>query len=389
MEFSKKLQQLPTQFFAALVQKVNLALEEGRDVINLGQGNPDQPTPTHIIQALQEAAENPQNHKYSPFRGLAELRQAAADFYQREYQVELNPDTEVAILGGTKIGLVELPLAVLNPGDTMLLPDPGYPDYLSGVVLGDVNFEVMPLFAENDFLPDYHALPDEVKEKAKLLYLNYPNNPTGGTASLAFFEETVRFAREHNIIVSHDFAYGAIGFDGNKPVSFLQAKGAKEVGIEMYTLSKTYNMAGWRIGFAVGNAEIIAAINLIQDHLFCSQFPAIQQAAAVALTASQQYADELRATYERRRNVLIEEARRIGWHVTAPKGSFFAWLPVPLGYTSEQFADLLLEKADIAVAAGNGFGQYGEGYVRVGLLVSEERLREAIHRIEQLQLFKR
>ncbi|MFJ7698000.1 pyridoxal phosphate-dependent aminotransferase [Lysinibacillus fusiformis] len=387
MEFSKKLQQLPTQFFAALVQKVNNALEEGRDVINLGQGNPDQPTPTHIIQAMQKAAENPQNHKYSPFRGIAELRQAAADFYKREYDVEIDPDTEVAILGGTKIGLVELPLAVLNPGDTMLLPDPGYPDYLSGVVLGDVNFEVMPLFAENNFLPDYNALPKEVKEKAKLLYLNYPNNPTGGTASLEFFEETIRFAKEHNIIVSHDFAYGAIGFDGNKPISFLQANGAKEVGIEMYTLSKTYNMAGWRIGFAVGNADLIAAINLIQDHLFCSQFPAIQQAAAVALTSSQECADELRATYERRRNVLIEEAHRIGWQVTAPKGSFFAWLPVPLGFTSEQFADILLDKADIAVAAGNGFGQYGEGYVRIGLLVSEERLREAIHRIEQLNLF--
>ena len=387
MEFSKKLQQLPTQFFAALVQKVNAALAEGRDVINLGQGNPDQPTPPHIIKALQEAAENPLNHKYPPFRGIAELRQAAADFYKREYNVDINPDTEVAILGGTKIGLVELPLAILNPGDTMLLPDPGYPDYLSGVVLGDVNFEVLPLFAENSFLPDYAALPDNIKEKAKLLYLNYPNNPTGGTATIEFFEETVRFAKEHNIIVSHDFAYGAIGFDGNKPVSFLQADGAKDVGIEMYTLSKTYNMAGWRIGFAVGNADIIAAINLIQDHLFCSQFPAVQQAAAIALSASQECANELRATYERRRNVLIEEAQRIGWHVTAPKGSFFAWLPVPVGYTSEQFADLLLDKADIAVAAGNGFGQYGEGYVRVGLLVSEERLREAINRIEQLNLF--
>ena len=387
MEFSKKIQQLPTQFFAALVQKVNAALAEGRDVINLGQGNPDQPTPPHIIKALQEAAENPLNHKYPPFRGIAELRQAAADFYKREYNVDINPETEVAILGGTKIGLVELPLAILNPGDTMLLPDPGYPDYLSGVVLGDVNFEVLPLFAENSFLPDYAALPDNIKEKAKLLYLNYPNNPTGGTATIEFFEETVRFAKEHNIIVSHDFAYGAIGFDGNKPVSFLQADGAKDVGIEMYTLSKTYNMAGWRIGFAVGNADIIAAINLIQDHLFCSQFPAVQQAAAIALSASQECANELRATYERRRNVLIEEAQRIGWHVTAPKGSFFAWLPVPVGYTSEQFADLLLDKADIAVAAGNGFGQYGEGYVRVGLLVSEERLREAINRIEQLNLF--
>lgn len=387
MEFSKKLQQLPAQFFAALVQKVNAALDEGRDVINLGQGNPDQPTPPHIIKALQEVAENPQNHKYSPFRGIADLRQAAADFYKREYNVDIDPETEVAILGGTKIGLVELPLAVLNPGDTMLLPDPGYPDYLSGVVLGDVNFEVMPLFAENNFLPDYNALSNEVKEKAKLLYLNYPNNPTGGIATLEFFEETVRFAKEHNMIVSHDFAYGAIGFDDKKPISFLQAEGSKEVGIEMYTFSKTYNMAGWRIGFAVGNADVIAAINLIQDHLFCSQFPAVQQAAAIALTASQDCAEELRATYERRRNVLIEEAQRIGWQVTAPRGSFFAWLPVPLGYTSEQFADVLLDKADIAVAAGNGFGEYGEGYVRVGLLVSEERLREAISRIEKLNLF--
>lgn len=388
MELSKKLQQLPTQFFAALVQKVNAALAEGRDIINLGQGNPDQPTPPHIIKALQEAAENPQHHKYSPFRGIAELRQAAADFYKREYNVTINPDTEVAILGGTKIGLVELPMAVLNPGDTMLLPDPGYPDYLSGVVLGDVQYDVMPLFAENNFLPNYDALSDEVKDRAKLLYLNYPNNPTGGTATLEFFEETVRFAKEHQIIVAHDFAYGAIGFDGNKPVSFLQAEGAKEVGIELYTLSKTYNMAGWRIGFAVGNTQIIEAINLIQDHLFCSQFPAVQQAAAVALTSSQTCAQELSATYERRRNVLIEEAQRIGWQVTAPKGSFFAWLPVPLGYTSEQFADLLLDKADIAVAAGNGFGQFGEGYVRVGLLVSEERLQEAIRRIEKLNLFK-
>jgi len=388
MELSKKLQQLPTQFFAALVQKVNAALAEGRDVINLGQGNPDQPTPPHIVKALQEAAENPHNHKYSPFRGIGELRQAAADFYKREYNVDIHPDTEVAVLGGTKIGLVELPMAVLNPGDTMLLPDPGYPDYLSGVVLGDAQYDVMPLFAENDFLPDYDALSDEIKDRAKLLYLNYPNNPTGGTATLEFFEETVRFAKEHQIIVAHDFAYGAIGFDGHKPVSFLQAEGAKDVGIELYTLSKTYNMAGWRIGFAVGNAEIIGAINLIQDHLFCSQFPAVQQAAAVALTSSQTCAQELSATYERRRNVLIEEAQRIGWQVTAPKGSFFAWLPVPLGYTSEQFADLLLDQADIAVAAGNGFGQFGEGYVRVGLLVSEERLREAIARIEKLHLFK-
>lgn len=388
MELSKKLQKLPTQFFAALVQKVNTAIAEGRDVINLGQGNPDRPTPQHITQALQGASENPQTHKYSPFRGIQEFKEAAANFYKREYNVDIDPETEVAILGGAKIGLVELPMAILNPGDTMLLPDPGYPDYLSGVVLGDVHFDTMPLVEENEFLPDYEALSDEVKSKAKLMYLNYPNNPTGGTASLEFFENTVQFAKENDIAVVHDFAYGALGFDGKRPVSFLQAGGAIDVGVELYTLSKTYNMAGWRVGFAVGNAEIIEAINLIQDHLFCSVFPAVQLAAVAALNGDQDCVEEQRAIYESRRNVLIEEAHRIGWDVNAPSGSFFAWLKVPEGYTSEQFADLLLDQANVAVAAGNGFGEYGEGYIRVGLLVSEERLKEAIHRIEKLNLFK-
>lgn len=387
IEFSKKLQQLPPQFFATLVNKVNAALAQGRDVINLGQGNPDQPTPDHIIEALQMAATNPQTHKYSPFRGIAELKQAAADFYKREYNVDLDPNTEVAILGGTKIGLVELPLAVLNPGDYMLLPDPGYPDYLSGVALADVKFDTMPLEEKNNFLPDYAALTEEVKQRAKLMYINYPNNPTGGVATDEFFEQTVQLAKEHQIAVAHDFAYGAIGFDSERPPSFLQAPGAKDVGIELYTLSKTYNMAGWRIGFAVGNAKMIEAINIIQDHLFCSQFPAIQHAAATALNDEQACVEQLRAVYERRRNVLVEEAQKIGWNITAPKGSFFAWLPVPKGFTSEQFADLLLEKADIAVAAGNGFGEYGEGYIRVGLLVDEVRLREAMGRIAKLGLF--
>lgn len=388
MEFSTRLQQLPPQFFAALAGKVAQAVAEGRDIINLGQGNPDQPTPQHIIKALQEAATDPLTHKYSPFRGVPALRQAIADFYKREYDVDINPEKEIAILGGTKIGLVELPLALLNPGDSMLLPDPGYPDYLSGVALANVRFDTMPLTQDNQFLPDYDALSEEVKKRAKLMYINYPNNPTGGVADKQFFEKTVAFAKKHHIAVAHDFAYGAIGFDGIKPVSFLQAEGAKDVGIELYTLSKSYNMAGWRVGFAVGNETMIEAINLIQDHLFCSIFPAIQHAAATALTAEQSSVEVLRATYERRRNVLIEEARRIGWNVEAPKGSFFAWLPVPKGFTSQQFADVLLDKADVAVAAGNGFGKYGEGYVRVGLLVSEERMREAINRVEKLNLFQ-
>lgn len=388
MKLSNKLQKLPTQFFASLVQKVNAAIAEGRDVINLGQGNPDRPTPPHIVSALQLAAEDPQTHKYSPFQGIQQLKEAAANFYKREYGVDIDPNREVAILGGSKIGLVELPIAVLNPGDYMLLPDPGYPDYLSGVVLGDVHYDTLPLTEDNDFLPDYESLSDEIKQRAKLMYLNYPNNPTGATATLEFFQQTVDFAKQNDVAVVHDFAYGALGFDGERPPSFLQIEGAKEVGVELYTLSKTYNMAGWRVGFAVGNADIIAALNLIQDHLFCSIFPAIQHAAIAALNEDQHCVEEQLAIYERRRNVFIEEAHRIGWDVVAPKGSFFAWLKVPEGYTSEQFADLLLEKANVAVAAGNGFGEYGEGYIRVGLLVDESRLKEAISRIEALGLFK-
>ncbi|WP_342470412.1 pyridoxal phosphate-dependent aminotransferase [Ureibacillus sp. FSL K6-3587] len=389
MELSDKLQKLPTQFFASLVQKVNTAIAEGRDVINLGQGNPDRPTPPHIVKALQEAAADPATHKYSLFRGMPELKQAVSDFYKREYNADIDPNEEVAILGGAKVGLVELPLCVLNPGDYMLLPDPGYPDYLSGPVLADVHFDTMPLLEENDFLPDYDALPDEVKKRAKLMYLNYPNNPTGATADLAFFEKTVQFAKEHSIAVVHDFAYGALGFDGKKPVSFLQAEGAKEVGVEFYTLSKTFNMAGWRVAFAVGNRDIIEAINLLQDHLFCSLFPAVQRAAAYALNGDQSCVEELRNIYESRRNVLVEEARRIGWNVKAPKGSFFAWLPVPEGFTSQEFSDYLLDKADVAVASGNGFGEHGEGYIRVGLLVEEDRLREALRRIEALGIFQK
>jgi len=387
MEFSNRLNSLPPQFFATLVQKVSAALEEGRDVINLGQGNPDQPTPEHIVKALQSASANPQNHKYSPFRGIAELKQAASNYYKREFNVDVNPNSEVAIMFGTKIGLVELPLALMNENDLMILPDPGYPDYLSGVGLANVQYETMPLLEKNGFLPDYNMLTEEQKQLAKLLYLNYPNNPTGATATKKFFEETVQLAKESNITIVHDFAYGAIGFDEVKPVSFLQADGAKDVGVEMYTLSKTYNMAGWRVGFAVGNKQIIEAINLIQDHLFVSLFPAVQHAAAVALNESQACVDELVSLYEGRRNTLVDACTKIGWDIQAPKGSFFAWLPVAKGYTSETFADLLLEKADVAVAAGIGFGSFGEGYVRVGLLVDEDRLKEAIARIEKLNLF--
>lgn len=386
-EESNVLQQLPKQFFAGLVKKVNAKVATGADVINLGQGNPDQPTPDFIVRSMQEQTANPANHKYSQFRGDPELKQAAANFYQREYGVTLDPDKEIAILGGSKIGLVELPLALLNPGDTMLLPDPGYPDYLSGVSLAQVKLELMTLREQDDFLPDYRTIKPEVVDAAKLMYLNYPNNPTGAVATPEFYQQTVNFAKTNHIGVVQDFAYGAIGFDGRKPVSFLQTPGAKEVGIEMNTFSKSYNMAGWRIGFAAGNAGMIEAINLIQDHLFVSVFPAIQKAAITALNSDQQSVHELVALYEKRRNQFFKAARAIGWEPYPSGGSFYAWMPVPEGYTSESFADLLLDKAAVAVAPGNGFGQGGEGFVRVGLLIDEPRFTEACQRIAKLHLF--
>ncbi|HLR01989.1 MAG TPA: pyridoxal phosphate-dependent aminotransferase [Virgibacillus sp.] len=384
---SETLKRLPEQFFARLVKKTQDLKEKGHDVIILGQGNPDLPTPDHIVKALQKAAEDPVNHKYSPFQGFDYLKEAVAAFYKREYDVTVDPGREVAVLFGAKTGLVEVSQCLLDSGDLALLPDPGYPDYLSGIALADAATEFMPLLKENDFLPDYKHLSESILEQAKLMFLNYPNNPTAATATEAFFDETVELAKKYDICVVHDFAYGAIGFDGKKPRSFLQTSGAKDIGVEMYTMSKTYNMAGWRVAFAVGNPSVVESLNLIQDHLYVSLFGAIQHAAAEALKGDQTPVRQLADTYEARRNCFINAVREIGWDVEAPAGTFFAWLPIPEGYTSESFADVLLEKAHVVVAPGNGFGQSGEGYVRVGLLDTEERLQEAVDRIGKLNLF--
>ncbi|MBR2568710.1 MAG: pyridoxal phosphate-dependent aminotransferase, partial [Paenibacillus sp.] len=372
-----RMSDLPTQFFAKLVQKCNARIAEGHDVINLGQGNPDLPTPSHIVTSMQQATANPQYHKYSPFTGYRFLKEAIAKRYLEDYQVELDPDTEVAILFGGKTGLVELSQILLNPGDVCLVPDPGYPDYWSGVALADAKMVMMPLVEAHRYLPQYDAIAAQDLQQAKLMFLNYPNNPTAATADAAFYEQTVQFAKEHHIVVASDFAYGAIGFDDKRPVSFLQTPGAKEVGVEFYTLSKTYNMAGWRVAFALGNKEIIRNINLMQDHMYVSLFGAIQEAAAEALTGPQYCVHSLCETYEKRRNALFAALEQIGWQAKLPAGSFFAWLPVPEPYSSETFADLLLEKANVVVAPGIGFGTHGEGYVRVGLLAEEDRLVEA------------
>ena len=381
---SEVLQALPKQFFASLVKHVNERIAAGHDVINLGQGNPDQPTPENIVHATQQAVARPGNHKYSLFRGLPTFKQAAAEFYAREYGVTLDPEKEIAVLGGSKIGLVELPLALMNPGETILLPDPGYPDYLSGVTLARVKLALMTLTAENNWLPDYTKIKPEVAAAAKLLYLNYP---TTAVATPEFYDETIAFAKAQQIGIVSDFAYGALGFDGQRPVSFLQQPGAKDVGIELYTLSKTYNMAGWRLAFAAGNADMIEAINLIQDHLFVSVFPAIQEAGIEALIGDQTSVPALVDLYQQRRDAWFSATTAIGWHGKSSPGTFYAWMPVPAGYTSQTFTELLLDQADVAVAAGNGFGRHGEGYVRIGLLTSPQRLQEAAERIGRLGLF--
>lgn len=384
---SDLIQGLPEQFFSTLVAEVSEEIGKGHDVINLGQGNPDLPTPPHIVEKLKQAAEKPINHKYAPFGSFDYLKEAVAVFYKREYNVDLDPKTEVAPLFGSKEGIMKVCQSLLDKDDIALLPDPGYPDYLSGVALAQAQAATFSLKAENGFLPDYDTFHSEVLEEAKLLFLNYPSNPTSAVATQAFFDETVQLAKKHDLAVMHDFAYGALGFDGRKPQSFLQSAGAKDVGVELYTLSKTYNMAGWRIAFVVGNPSIVEYVTLLQNHDNVSPFGAIQEAAAYALTSEQSRVEKLRATYERRRNMFINELQKAGWDVHAPKGTFFCWLPVPEGYTSEEFSELLLTKAHVAVAPGNGFGKGGEGYIRVGLLTSEDRLKEAARRIGELDLF--
>lgn len=388
---SDLLKTLPKQFFASLVSRVNAKIAAGADVINLGQGNPDLPTPDYIVQAMQQATAVAADHQYSAFRGEMRFKTAIAQFYFDTYGVVLDPATEVAVLAGSKIGLVELPLALMNPGETLLLPNPGYPDYWSGAALGRVAVEQVELKRENDFLIDYDDIPTDVAQRAKFLYMNYPNNPTGAVATADFYEQTVAFAKQNQVGIISDFAYGAIGFDGHQPRSFMQTPGAKTVGIETYTFSKTFNMAGWRVGFAVGNADMIDAINVIQDHLFVSLFPAVQDAAIAALA---HYHDQNSAVanlvqvYQQRRDAFIQAVRTYNWEPYVPKGAFYVLMPVPAGYTSASFAELLLEEANVAVADASGFGDAGAGYVRVSLTTDTVRLVEAARRIGELSVFK-
>ncbi|WP_134913284.1 aminotransferase class I/II-fold pyridoxal phosphate-dependent enzyme [Paenibacillus sp. IHB B 3084] len=380
---------LPDNYFSVIDDKVNLYKSKLIDVINLAAGNPDQQTPAHIISALKEAVDQPINQGYPPFHGKKSTLEAVAAFYKREYQVELDPDREVAVFNGSAIGVMGIPQALLNPGDWLLTTDPAYPQYVSAAALARAHIHTIPLHEKDGFLPDYTSVPEEIAQQVKLLILNYPNNPTGAVATTDFLTKTLDYAAEHRFPVMNDFAYGALGFGGHKPLSLLQIPGGKEYGVETYTASKTYNMAGWRFGFAVGNASVIGALKHYHTHAYSTVFGAVQDAGAVALLGSQEPVRELAALYERRRDVLIAALRGIGWDVAAPKGTFFAWFKVPEGYTSASFADFLLDEAHVAVAPGEGFSRAGASYVRVSLVNSEERLLEAVQRIAATGIFKK
>lgn len=386
---SRIVTELPGNYFNAMKAKIALYRSRGIDVIDLASGNPDQPTPEHIVAALKEAVDKPENQGYPPFYGKSATLEAIAAFYQREYGVDLDPETEVAVFSGSGIGVVGIPQSLLNPGDLLLTVDPAYPAYHAAAALAGARVHTIPVYEEEGFLPDYGTVPEETARQVKLLMLNYPNNPTGAVATADFYERTLAFAARYRFPVLNDFAYGAFGFDGHKPVSLLQQPGGKEYGIETYTASKTFNMAGWRFGFAVGNASIIAALKHYHTQAYSTVFGAVQDAAVAALLGPQEGVAELGRLYERRRDVLVARLRGLGWEINAPQGTFFAWFRVPEGYTAASFAACLLDEAKVAVAEGGGFGAQGREYVRVGLVNSEDKLNEAVDRIAAAGIFKR
>lgn len=380
--FSERLNQLPPYLFVELDRKKAEAVKKGVDVIDLGIGDPDLPTPDFILEKLYEAAKKPANHRYPSSEGMKAFRTACANWYRRRFGIELNPDTEVATLIGSKEGIAHFPFAFLNSGDVVLVPSPGYPVYHIGTLFAGGVTYFMPLTAENSFLPNLDAIPDDVLKRARILWINYPNNPTAATAERSFFEKVVTFAKEHGLIVCHDAAYSEMTYDGYKAMSFLEVPGAMDVGIEFHSLSKTYNMTGWRIGFAVGNANLVAGLKKVKSNVDSGQFNAVQEAGIAALESDQSCVEEMRRIYQERRDVLVSGLRSLGLNAPSPKATFYVWLPVPTGYTSQTFSSLLLEKAGIVCTPGNGFGAPGEGYVRMALTVSAERFKEVIERLK-------
>lgn len=381
---SRRLQDLPPYLFLEIDKAKRKARAEGRDIIDLGVGDPDQPTPKHIIEALYKAACDPANHRYALDQGMPALRQAIASWYKRRFNVTLDPATEILPLIGSKEGIAHFPLAFLNPGDYALVPDPCYPPYKGGTILAGGKPYLMGLLQDNAFLPDLKKIPLNIRKKAKLLYINYPNNPTGATCEKGFYGEVLNFAAKHKIIVASDLAYSEISYDGYLPQSFLEIDGAKEAGVEFHSLSKTYNMTGWRIGWACGNKDFIAALAKVKSNLDSGIFSAVQLAGIAALEGPQEHIKNMCALYQARRDALIRGLDSLGWKAAAPKATFYMWLKVPVKAGSIEFSKMLLEKADIVVTPGVGFGKYGEGYIRMALTVGEEAINKAVLRLKKI-----
>ena len=384
VDTSNRLKKLPPYLFAEIDKIKKKAISEGKDIIDLGVGDPDRPTPMHIIEQLYEAAKDAKNHRYAMDMGLLKLRETIATWYKRRFDVELDPESEVLPLIGSKEGIVHMPLAYVNHGDEVLIPDPCYPPYKSGTIFAGGVPYLMPLLPENDFLPDLDAIDYQVARRAKIMFLNYPNNPTSAVATEEFFKRVIEYANENNIIICHDAAYSEMSYDGYKPPSFLEFEGAKDVGVEFHSLSKTYNMTGWRLGFVCGKADVVSALRKVKSNIDSGIFQPVQFAGIVALESDQSHIDKLNAIYQRRRDVLVDGLNSIGWKVKKPKATFYVWIPVPPGYTSNELTKSLLEKADIVTTPGVGFGPNGEGYIRITLTVPEERLQEAVDRIKRL-----
>lgn len=378
-----RLSALPTYVFARLDELKAKAREEGLDLIDLGMGNPDGSTPQPVIEAAQEALKITKYHGYPPFEGTANFRQAITNWYQRRYQVDLNSNSEVLPLLGSKEGLSHLALAYINPGDLVMVPSPSYPAHYRGPAIAGGDIYPLMLSAENNWLIDVKQIPEDVAQRTKILYFNYPNNPTTATAPRAFFEEIVDWAKHYEIMLVHDLAYAELAFEGYEPTSLLQIPGAKEIGVEFHTLSKTYNMAGWRVGFVVGNSDIIQGLRTLKTNLDYGIFSVIQAAAETALELPDSYIQEVQQRYQQRRDFLINGLTKLGWEVQPSQATMYLWVPTPRHSNSTDFALDLLQNTGVVVTPGNAFGEGGEGYVRISLIAECDRLQEALTRWEK------
>lgn len=383
---AERLQALPPYVFARLDELKARAREQGLDLIDLGMGNPDGSAPEAVIEAAIAALKNPANHGYPPFEGTASFRRAITNWYKRRYDVELDPDSEALPLLGSKEGLTHLALAYINPGDVILVPSPAYPPHFRGPAIAGGKIHSLILKAENDWVIDLATIPDEVAQQAKILYFNYPSNPTAATAPREFFEEIVAFARKYEILLVHDLCYAELAFDNYQPTSLLEIPGAKEIGVEFHTMSKTYNMAGWRVGFVVGNRRIVQGLRTLKTNLDYGLFAALQCAAETALQLPDTYLQQVQERYRTRRDFVIDGLAQLGWNIPKPKATMYVWVPTPPGVGSTDFALSVLQQTGVVVTPGNAFGAGGEGYVRVSLIAECDRLGEALRRLKQANI---